>query len=137
MDDTLRDVMWKRCLVYVNNIIVWAKDIQEHKKALAEVFERLLKASLKLKLSKCEFFLEQVKYLGFIIRHGIAGLSPAKVRSIKEIPPPRTIKQLQRFLGAVNWMSKWIFNKAEIATPLTTLLGLEKPQLEVHIPGTP
>jgi hypothetical protein len=100
--DTLRDVMWKRCLIYVNNIIVWAKDIQEHKKALTEVFERLFKASLKLKLSKCEFFIKQVKYLGFIIGYGVVGLSPAKVRSIEEIPPPRTIKQLQRFLGAVN-----------------------------------
>jgi hypothetical protein len=88
-------------------------------------------------LSKCEFFIEQVEYLGFIIGHGVDGLSPAKVRSIKEIPPSRTIKQLQRFLGIVNWMGRWIFNKAEIATLLTMLLGLEKPQLEVYIPETP
>ena len=73
MDDTLRDVMWKRCLVYVDDIIVWAKNIQEHKKALEEVFERLLKAGLKLKLSKCEFFMESVEYLGFIIGHGVVG----------------------------------------------------------------
>jgi hypothetical protein len=137
MDDTLRDIMWKRCLVYVDDIIVWAKDIKEHMKALEEVFERLLKAGLKLKLSKCEFFLEEVEYLGFVIGHGVVGLSPAKVRSIEEIPPPRTIKQLQRFLGAVNWMGRWIFRKAELAFPLTCLLGQEKPKFEVHIPGTP
>jgi hypothetical protein len=137
MDDTLRDIMWKRCLVYVDDIIVWAKDIKEHMKALEEVFERLLKAGLKLKLSKCEFFMEEVEYLGFIIGHGVVGLSPAKVRSIESIPPPRTIKQLQRFLGAVNWMGRWIYQKAEIAVPLTCLLGSEKPKFEIHIPGTP
>ena len=73
MDNALKDIMWKRCLGYVDDIIVWGKDFRKHKVALEEVFERLLRAGLKLKLSKCEFFAEKVEYLGFIIGHGVAG----------------------------------------------------------------
>jgi len=128
--------MWKRCLVYVDDIIVWAKNIEEHKQALSEVFERLQKAGLKLKLSKCEFFMEEVEYLGFIVGRGVVGLSPARVKSIMEMAPPRSIKSLQRFLGAVNWVGRWIDKKAEIAAPLTDLLAKDAPPMAIHVVGT-
>jgi hypothetical protein len=102
----------------VDNIIVWAKNIKEHKQALAEVFQRLLWVGLKLKLSKCKFFMEEVEYLGFIIGHGVVGLSPARVKSITEMPPPKSIKSLQRFFGAVNWVGRWI--KRTLLLPLQT-----------------
>ena len=136
MDKVLRDVMWKRCLVYVDDIIVWAKDINEHKVALSEIFERLLNAGLKLKLSKCEFFTEKVEYLGFVIQQGVVGLSPERVKSIIEIPPPRNVKSLQRFLGAVNWVGRWIKNKAALAAPLTKLLCKDYGEFEIHIEGS-
>jgi len=138
VDNALRDVMWKCCLVYVDDIVVWSKSVEEHKKDLETVFTRLHAAGLKLKLSKCEFFMDEITYLGFLIRDGHVGLDPAKVEAIREMTPPKTLKGLQRFLGTVNWFGRWIKDKATIAAPLTDLLrtGRIGGSYGIEIPGT-
>jgi hypothetical protein len=122
VDNALRDVMWKCCLVYVDDIVVWSKTVEEHKKDLEEVFKRLHAAGLKLKLSKCEFFMDEITYLGFLVRDGHVGLDPEKVEAIRALAPPKTLKGLQRFLGTINWFGRWIKDKAKMAAPLTDLL---------------
>jgi hypothetical protein len=95
INDTLREFMWKSCLVYVDDIVVWSPDV--------ESFSRLHKNGFQLKLSKCEFFQKKINFLGFVIENGHISVDPAKVEAIKNFAPPQTLTGLQRFLGMVGW----------------------------------
>ena len=64
---TLSQFIWKFCLVYVDDIIVWSKTEQKHFERLIEIFKALNEVGFKLKLSKCEFFMKKANYLGYVI----------------------------------------------------------------------
>jgi hypothetical protein len=128
MTTCLRDLLWKCALVYVDDIIVWSKDIDTHEKDLSAVFSRLVDHGFQLKLSKCSFFQTEVEYLGFEIGHGGVAMSHKKVEAILKIQPPRDLKALQTFLGMMVWYRRFIKNYSIIAAPLTELTG--KPGLD-------
>src|SRR4029079_3191649 len=75
-------------------------------------------------------------YLGFVIGHGVVGLDPEKVRAIDSMGATTNVKSLQRFLGSVNWMGRWIRRKAEITAPLTDLLRTDAPRFMIHVENT-
>ena len=66
MADVLKGLLFKTCLIYLDDIIVWGDCIECHKKNLQAVFDRLEKANLTLKASKCEFAMEEIAYLGHV-----------------------------------------------------------------------
>ena len=117
--------MWKFCLVYVDDSIMWSLTENEHLKRLKEVFQALNEVGFKLKLSKCEFFMKKAKYLGFEIEKGKIGMDPQKVEAIVNYGVPQTKKQLQRFLGMINWYSKWIPNKGSLTALFIDFLSLK------------
>ena len=84
MDRILRNLNWKYCLVYLDDVIVFANDIDTHLQRLELVLQKFKEANLKLKPSKCRFLMEKVNYLGFLISKD--GLQPeqGKVRAISE-----------------------------------------------------
>jgi len=129
INDTLREFMWKSCLVYVDDIVVWSPDV--------ESFSRLHKNGFQLKLSKCEFFQKKINFLGFVIENGHISVDPAKVEAIKNFAPPQTLTGLQRFLGMVGWYRRFIQDFAGIGSPLFDLLGKDsETPWEIHIDGT-
>ena len=67
MANVLKGLLFKTCLIYLDNIIVWGDCIECHKKNLQEVFDHLEKANLTLQASKCEFAMEEIAYLGHIL----------------------------------------------------------------------
>ena len=108
MDETLRDLLWRICLVFVDDIIVWGSDFDDHLANLEVVFDALDADNFTLKLSKCRFFMRQIKYIGHIISEGTLRMDPDKVEAILKWPPPTKLKELQSFLGAVNWYRSFI-----------------------------
>jgi hypothetical protein len=125
LNSTLAEDMWETCMVYVDDVIVWSETVDEHFKDLENIFTKLNNKGFKLKLSKCEFFVTEVNYLGFVISNRTIGLDPAKVKAISEFPIPTTKKELQRFLGMVNWYARWIPHKSSLCTPLNELLTID------------
>ena len=86
---------------YLDDIIIFSKTQEEHLQHLEEIFERLRKARLKVKLQKCSFFKKHIQYLGHLISDkGIQPL-PEKLESIAKIPEPQNAKQVKQFLGLV------------------------------------
>lgn len=83
MEHCLADLNFKQCIVYIDDIIVYAKTFEEHVERLEAVFRRLEKYGLKLKRSKCRFFQEQVKFLGHIISSSGIQTDPDKIEAIK------------------------------------------------------
>ncbi|XP_054832355.1 uncharacterized protein K02A2.6-like [Eublepharis macularius] len=103
----------------------------ESESALAErlrcVLRKLQDAGLKVKREKCQFAVESVEFLGFLIDAAGIHPTPAKVRAIKSAPPPGSKKELQSFLGLLNFYHAFLPHKASIAEPLHRLLDSSAP----------
>jgi hypothetical protein len=121
MNNVLKDVLYEFTLVYLDDIIVFSKTLDDHIKHLKIIFKLLANEGLKLKLSKCDFFKTKIKYLGHVIT--VNGFHPdnKKITSILNYPEPQNVKQLLSFLGLVNYYRKFVRSYAEIAHYLTEL----------------
>ena len=121
MADVLKDLLFKTCLIYLDDIIVWGDCIECHKKNLQEVFDRLEKANLTLKASKCEFAMEEIVYLGHVLSKNGVRPNEAKVEIIKNYPQPTNVKQLRQFLGLSQYYRRFQKNFSKISRPLYDL----------------
>jgi hypothetical protein len=89
VDRALGDLKWKCCMLYIDNIIIYSKTIDEHLEHIKEVFKRLKEVGFHLKLRKCEFFMEQMEFLGHTIdREGIRP-NKDKIKAILDMPVPK------------------------------------------------
>ena len=106
---------------YLDDIIIYSRSEKEHLEHLEEIFTRLKKAGLKLKLEKCCFFKKHIQYLGHLISEdGIQPL-PEKLESIAKMPAPKNPKEVKQFLGLVGYYRKFVPRFADISRVLTHL----------------
>lgn len=127
MDNILLGIQNERCLVYMDDIIVYSPTIHEHITRLTEVFKRLRKANLKIQPDKCEFLRKEVAYLGHLITEEGVKTNPAKVQCIQNFPIPTNEKEIKSFLGLTGYYRRFIPNFAKISKPLTRLLQKDIP----------
>lgn len=117
------DLMHLTMLVYIDDIIVYSKNICQMLERLREVFNRLRKFGLKLKGSKCHFFQESVKYLGHIVSKEGVSTDPSKISAVKDWPVPTDVKKLRSFLGFAGYYRKYVPHFSELAGPLHQLVS--------------
>ena len=122
MENCLGDLNLRWCVVYLDDIIVYGRSPKDILERLGEVFEKLRKAGLKLKPSKCEFFKEHIQFLGHIVSKEGISTCPEKVQAVQEWPIPKTINDLRSFLGFVGYYRKFIKRFSQIAKPMNSLL---------------
>ena len=127
MHEVLRKHLFKSCIVYVDDIIVYSRNMTEHLEHLKEIFSCILKAGLKLKPSKCKFAAAQVKYLGHILSQDGVRPNPEKTTIIDNFPAPRNVKQVRSFIGLTNYYKRFIKDYSKIAAPLFALLRKDVP----------
>ena len=119
-----------------DDFVVWGKTLQEHDKCLRKVFLTIRESGLKLNKTKCQIRKQSIVFLGHIISSEVIKIDPSKTEAITKMPLPRSVNDLQRFLGMINYLGKFIPNLAEHATPLRNLLKkdvvfkLQKPQFD-------
>jgi len=118
MNEVLRGLLWSTVLCYLDDCIVMAKGFDDMLVNLREVFSRFRDNNLKMKPKKCDFFRKEVKFLGWIVNEQGVGVDPPKIKTIMEWPTPTTVKQLQAFIGLVNYHRNYIPKFAVIAAPL-------------------
>lgn len=109
-------------IVYIDDILVYSDDWQEHLTQLERLFQALTEANLVINLGKCDFGHAQVTYLGHVVGCGVMAPVEAKINSILSLPPPSNKKALRRFLGMIGFYRRFIENFAQLALPLTNLL---------------
>ena len=116
-----------RVAVYIDDILITGRSEEEHLRVLDEVLQRLEKAGMRLKKSKCTFLSQSVEYLGHKISK--EGLQPTedKVRAITHAPKPNNVSQLKAFLGLVNYYHKFMPNLSTVMSPLYKLLQVKVP----------
>ena len=95
-------------MAYLDDIILFSQNEQEHLKHIEIIFKKLKKAGLKLKESKCNFFKKEIYYLGHLISVNRIQPLPEKLDSIHNMPKPRSPKEIKQFLGLTGYYIKFI-----------------------------
>lgn len=113
-------------VVYLDDIIVVGETLEQHMRLLREVFSRLRRANLKINVDKSRFLKNRTLYLGHVIDGEGIRTEPDKIKAIREILSPTTVKQLRQFLGMVSWYRRFIPSCADLTKPLTSLLQKRK-----------
>ena len=108
--------------IKVDDILISGKTNAGHLENIENVFRVLKEVVATVNKKKCMFFVKEIEYVGFIINKSGICLNPHKINAINELPEPKDLKQLQSFLGGINYYSKCIPNMAEIGKPLYRLL---------------
>ena len=121
MESCLGELHLDWCIIYLDDIIIFSKTPDDHITRLRAVFEKLAKAGLKLKPSKCEFFRSSLKYLGHIVSKDGIATDPRKIEAIQKWPQPKTVTDVRSFTGFTNYYRKFIKGYAKIARPLHEL----------------
>ena len=122
MEDILGDYHLNICLIYLDDLIIFAKTYEEHLERLQMVLQRLREAGLKLSAKKCKFFQTKVVYVGHLVSEEGIEADPAKVESIKNWPTPTTPEEVRRFLGFAGYYRKFVKDFSRIARPLNDLM---------------
>ena len=125
METCLGELHLNWCIIYLDDIIIFSKTPEEHLRRLKGVFERLAKAGLKLKPSKCEFFRDSLWYLGHVVSPKGIATDPKKIEAIQRWPIPRTVTDIRSFIGFMNYYHRYIKNYAKISWPLHELTSGE------------
>ena len=129
MDLVLGGLRWSVCLVYLDDIIVYARNTEKHRQRLVMVLSALRKANLKLKLGKCRFEEKEITALGHrISAEGVRRPNPENLKAVKELPQLPTsgkranlVKWVKSFLGLVSYYRRVFPGFEEVAKPLIDL----------------
>ena len=122
MESCLGELHLNCCIIYLDDIIVFSRTPEEHIHRLRAVFEKLKAAGLKLKPSKCDFFKNEIKYLGHVVSEQGVSTDPGKIIAVTEWPQPTIVTEVRSFLGFVSYYRRFIPNFSKVAKPLNQLL---------------
>ncbi|XP_031393257.1 uncharacterized protein LOC116204989 [Punica granatum] len=122
MVSLFHNMMHKEVEVYVDDMIAKCKEGEDHLVNLKRLFNRLKEYKLRLNPAKCTFGARSGKLLGFVVSKRGIEVDSDKVKAIKELPPPSTIREVRGFLGRLNYIARFIANLTDKCQPLFRLL---------------
>jgi hypothetical protein len=122
MNDIFHDLIMEGVVcVYLDDILIFSKTLEEQRRVTRIVLERLRKHKLFLRHDKCEFEQTSIEYLGLIVSEGEIRMDPVKVAGVAEWPTPTKKKEVQSFLGFANFYRRFIEGFSHHAKPLFEL----------------
>ncbi|KAL0395497.1 UNVERIFIED_CONTAM: Retrovirus-related Pol polyprotein from transposon [Sesamum latifolium] len=127
MNKTLQPFLDQFVIVFIDDILIYSSSQEEHEKHLRAVLQILRAKQLYAKFSKCEFWMEEIAFLGHIISKEGVQPDPTKVKAILEWESPKNISEVRNFLGLAGYYSRFVKDFSVIAKPLTSLLKKNAP----------
>ncbi|GJZ25827.1 putative reverse transcriptase domain-containing protein [Tanacetum coccineum] len=121
MNRVCKPYLDKFVIVFIDDILVYSKEEEEHGKLLKIILELLKKERLYAKFSKCDFWLDSVQFLGHVIDHNGVHVDPTKIEAIKNWAAPTTPTEVRQFLGLAGYYRRFIKGFSLISKPLTKL----------------
>ena len=123
----LKDLLNKNVVLYMDDLLVYASSLEELKRILQQIFDRLQKANLTLSVAKCQFLMKEVKYLGHILTTTGIKPNPEKVSIIKDYPRPKNVKNVRQFLGLTQFYRRFMKDYSKLARPIQKLTQHDQP----------
>ena len=108
--------------VVVDDLLIWGENREEHDERLIQVLQRARHRGLKLNKAKCQFRQHEISYIGHVLSKDGIKPDPKKTEAITQMTPPQNKEEVQRFLGMLTYLAKFIPNLSQIAAPLRVLL---------------
>ncbi|GJR84785.1 putative reverse transcriptase domain-containing protein [Tanacetum coccineum] len=121
MNRVCKPYLDKFVIVFIDDILIYSKNKQEHEEHLKLILELLKKEELYAKFSKCEFWIPKVQFLGHVIDSEGIHVDPAKIESIKDWASPKSPTEIHQFLGLAGYYRRFIEGFSKIAKPMTKL----------------
>jgi len=121
MNRVFRSFLDKFVVVFIDDILIYSKSEEEHEEHLRVVLQILKERKLYAKLSKCEFWKKEVKFLGHVVSQGGISVDPSKVEAVMEWERPTTVTEIRSFVGLAGYYRRFIKGFSQLALPLTKL----------------
>ncbi|KAL6473545.1 hypothetical protein MHYP_G00171060 [Metynnis hypsauchen] len=121
MEKCMGDINLKEVLVFLDDIIVFSRTLEEHEARLLHVLSHLRENGLKLSPAKCKFFQTSVCYLGHVVGRDRVHTDPGKISALTTWPVPKNLKELKSFLGFSGYYRRFIQDYSKIVKPLNDL----------------
>jgi len=121
MNDVFKDLLDVCVVVYLDDILIYSDNPDEHLPHVREVLRRLRAHNLYAKIEKCAFGVDTTDFLGFVVGPEGLRMDDSKIQVIRDWPTPRKVKDVQSFLGFANFYRRFIFSYSDIVIPLTRL----------------
>lgn len=128
MNEVLKEFIGKFVVVYLDDILIFSKNKEDHINHLQIVLQRLHEEKLTMNLDKCEFVKQELVYLGFVLSHGNLKMDPRKVEAIVNWPTPKSTIEVRRFHGLAQYYRKFIRQFSAICAPMldTIKVGMKE-----------
>jgi hypothetical protein len=123
MNSVFMDYLDKFIVVFIDDILVYSQNEQEHEEHLRKVLQRLRDCQLYAKLSKCEFWINEVLFLDHIINRERLAVDPKKVAAILDWKAPKDVRGIKSIIGMAGYYRRFIEGFSKIAMPMTALLA--------------
>ncbi|GJZ60025.1 putative reverse transcriptase domain-containing protein [Tanacetum coccineum] len=121
MNRVCKPYLDKFVIVFIDDILIYLKMKEDHENHLRLMLDLLRKEKLYAKFSKCEFWLQEVYFLGHVVNHDGIHIDPSKIEAVKSWKAPTTPSEVRSFLGLAGYYRRFIENFSKIAKPLTSL----------------
>jgi hypothetical protein len=125
MNNLLRDYLNKFVVVYIDDVLIYSQNEEEHAKHLRMILEKLREGGFYAKPSKCIFGVREIEFCGHVIGDGKVRMTRNKVDAVKDWPQPTTVHQVRQFVGLCSYYRRFIRGFARLAAPLHELLKTE------------
>ncbi|KAL2252041.1 UNVERIFIED_CONTAM: Retrovirus-related Pol polyprotein from transposon [Sesamum indicum] len=127
MNKTLQPFLDQFVIVFIDDILIYSSSPEEHEQHLRTILQILREKQLYGKFSKCEFWMEEIAFLGHVVSKKGVQPDPAKVKAILEWEPPKNVTEVRSFLGLAGYYRRFVKDFSIIAKPLTNLLKKNAP----------
>jgi hypothetical protein len=121
MNTILRPILDQGVVVYLDDILIYTKTMEEHRKLVTQVFSILQREGLAVAAHKSFFHVREVEFLGYLINANGVEMPTGKVKAVREWEKPKNLKDVERFLGFANFYRRFIKNFSGVARPITDL----------------
>jgi len=114
INEILHEVLDVSCIVYLDDILIYSDNLDQHRKDVRKILEKLRAANINLKPSKCHFHTQETEYLGFIVSPAGIFMNDKKIQAITEWKEPGSVKDIRCFLGFANFYRRFIKDYSKI-----------------------
>ncbi|WVZ51589.1 hypothetical protein U9M48_002720, partial [Paspalum notatum var. saurae] len=122
MNSVFMEYLDRFVVIFIDDILIYSKTEEEHEEHIRLVLQKLREHKLDAKFSKCDFWIEEVKFLGHVISNGGIAVDQSKVSEVQNWKIPENVKGIRSFLGLAGYYRRFIEGFSRIAKPMTALL---------------